>query len=177
MDLWEFRRLRDEARAAAANGEPARAKPHYRSALGLWRGPALDGIDSELIRKAAAALDEERTQAWEECLEIELATGGAGELVAELTELVQQHPYREGLHGKLMLALYRAGRQADALTAYRHAHRLLRDELGTEPGDELQQLHQGRVHCGIGRPSRRNQLCVGSCGQPSGESSHSSWRP
>jgi DNA-binding SARP family transcriptional activator len=141
LDLYEFRRLVGEARAAASTGSHHDAKSGYRAALDLWRGPALPSIDSHLIRAAAAGLDEERVQALEECLDSELAAGGAGELVAELTELVAQHPHRERLHRGLMLALYRAGRQADALAAYRHARQLLYDQLGTEPSAELQRLH------------------------------------
>lgn len=142
VDLLEFRGLRDQARAAAADNHLAEAREQYRAALALWRGPALDGLDSDLVRRAAATLDEERIQVWEECLEVELTLGAAGELVAELTDLVRQHPFREGIHSKLMLALYRAGRQAEALATYRQAHRLLREELGTDPGPDLQQLHQ-----------------------------------
>jgi DNA-binding SARP family transcriptional activator/Tfp pilus assembly protein PilF len=142
LDLYEFRRLVGEARALAAAGNHHDAKVTYRSALDLWRGPAFAGIDSNPIRAAAASLDEERIQALEECLDTELAAGGAGELVAELTDLVAQHPHRERLHRALMLALYRAGRQADALAAYRHARQLLQDDLGTEPGTDLQELHK-----------------------------------
>jgi DNA-binding SARP family transcriptional activator len=141
LDLYEFRRLVEEARAAATAGNHHDAKTGYRAALQLWRGPALAGIDSNPVRATAASLDEERVQALEECLHAELAAGGAGELVAELTELAARYPHREGLHRTLMLALYRAGRQADALAAYRHARQLLRDDLGTEPSAELQQLH------------------------------------
>lgn len=141
LDLSEFRRLVGKARTAAAAGSHDDAKVTYRAALSLWRGPALAGIDSTLIRNAAASLDEERVQALEECLDAELAAGGAGELVAELTDLVAQDPHREGLRRALMLALYRAGRQADALAAFRHFRQLLHDDLGAEPSVELQQLH------------------------------------
>lgn len=139
LDLWQFRQLRDAARAAA---EPEAAAGQYRAALRLWRGPALVGIDSPEVRGVAAALDEERLQAQQECIEVELTLGKAGELIAELTALAQEHPYREGLHGTLMRALHQAGRQADALAAYRQLRHLLHDELGTEPAPELQQLHQ-----------------------------------
>ncbi|MGH3679259.1 MAG: AfsR/SARP family transcriptional regulator [Natronosporangium sp.] len=140
VDLVEFRELRDRAREAAASGDLDAATAGYRAALALWRGPALDGLASDLLRRAAAGLDEERLQAVEECVEAELSLGRGRELVAELTELVERHPHREGLHRALMLALYRAGRQADALAAYRRARQLLHDELGIEPGAELQQM-------------------------------------
>jgi DNA-binding SARP family transcriptional activator/Tfp pilus assembly protein PilF len=142
VDLCEQRRLRDEARAAVAAGHADEAVEHYRTALGLWRGAALSGLDGARIDAAAAALEEERLLLREESVLAELDLGRAGELVVELSALVRRHPYRERLHGALMLALYRAGRPADALASYRRAHRLLREELGTEPGDELRQLHR-----------------------------------
>lgn len=142
VDVYRFRRLVAEARRAVAAGLDQQAREHYRSAVGLWRGPALAGIDNDLVRELADALDEERAQALEECLEVELALGGAGELVGELTELVHRYPYRERLHGALMRALYRAGRPADALAAYRQARTMFQDELGTDPGEDLQRLHQ-----------------------------------
>lgn len=142
LDLTEFYRLRDQARRAAGDSRAEEARHHYRSALHLWRGPALDGVDSDLIRREAAILDEEQFQALAECLDLELALGRAGELVAELGRLVKAHPYRETVHRQLMLALYRAGRQSDALAAYRDLRRVLQQELGTEPGAELERLNQ-----------------------------------
>jgi DNA-binding SARP family transcriptional activator len=142
LDLLEFRRLVGEARAAAAGGRRGEAVASYRAALALWRGPAFADVDSNLVRHAAVALDEERAQTTEECIANELADGGAGELVAELTDLVAQHPHREGLHRARMLALYRAGRQGEALVAYRRLRRLLHDDLGIEPGDDTQELHR-----------------------------------
>ncbi|MGH3680051.1 MAG: BTAD domain-containing putative transcriptional regulator [Natronosporangium sp.] len=142
LDLLEFRRLASKARDATAIQHHSDAVAAYRAALGLWRGPALSGIDPDRVDSAARALDEEHVQAQEECIEAELAAGAAGRLVPQLTELVSEHPHREGLHRSMMLALYRAGRQADALTAYRHARTLLHDELGIEPGDDLKRLHQ-----------------------------------
>lgn len=142
LDLTEFRALRDRARAVATNGELTEAVDHYRAALGLWRGPALGGIDSAIVRHAAASLEEERLQATEECIETELSLDRGGKVIPELTELVGQHPHREGFHRALMLALYRSGRPADALAAFRHARQLLHEELGIEPGAELQRVHQ-----------------------------------
>jgi DNA-binding SARP family transcriptional activator/DNA polymerase III delta prime subunit len=141
VDVHEFRALLREARAAVAAGRYSEARDGYRAAVELWRGPVLAGIDSVEVARTAAALDEEHAQALQERIEVELRLGGAGELVAELTDLVQRYPYREGLQAALMRALYRAGRQADALAAFRQARRLLRDELGAEPGEELQRLH------------------------------------
>lgn len=143
LDLLEFRRLRDAGRVATRDDRAAEASRHYRAALALWRGvPLADVHGDHRVRLAAADLAEERVQTLEECVQAELAGGKAGELVSELTELVRDHPYRETLRGALMLALYRAGRQADALAAYQQVQRLLRDELGTEPSTELQQLHR-----------------------------------
>jgi tetratricopeptide (TPR) repeat protein len=144
LDLLEFRRLRDEARSSAASGRAVEAYEHYRSALGRWRGPALAGVDSTLVRRATAVLEEEHVQAHEECLRLalDLNLGEPGAMVAEIQALVRQHPYREALLADLLRALYRAGRQADALAAYREFRERLNDELGTEPGDELQRLHR-----------------------------------
>jgi DNA-binding SARP family transcriptional activator/tetratricopeptide (TPR) repeat protein len=141
VDLWEFRQLVATA-CTTAGQDPRPARELYRAALALWRGPALAAVDSESMHRAAAALAEERLRATEECIEVELTLGGAGELVAELTDLVSQHPYREGLHRALILALYRAGRQVDALTAYQHVRGLLAAELGLEPGAALRDLHR-----------------------------------
>lgn len=139
LDAEVFRRLVAEARAASV---PGHAEVTYRSALALWRGPALADFDSPVLREAAAVLDEEHAQAIEECLEHELSLGKARELLPELRELTQRQPFREKLHGAYILTLYRAGRYADALDAYQNVRRLLRDELGAEPGRELRDLHR-----------------------------------
>lgn len=141
VDLWEFRRLTAEARSAAANEKLAEARDLYRGGLALWRGPAISGIDSELVADIATTLEEQHVQAVEECAEIEIALGATGELVAELADLARTYPYRERVHGALMLALYRTGRYADALAAYRRLREVLHDELGVEPGAEVQRLH------------------------------------
>jgi DNA-binding SARP family transcriptional activator len=155
VDVHRFRTLIGEARADVTAGRHIEARDRYRAALTLWHGAALAGIENEEVRRAAAAIEEEHLQAMEECVEVDLALGGAGELVGELTDLVQRHPYREGLHGALMRALYRAGRMADALAAFRRARSILRDELGIEPGAELQRLHQAILN-------RDPQLVVGT---------------
>jgi DNA-binding SARP family transcriptional activator len=142
VDLLEFRSLVADARAAAADGQRDNARDRYRTALKLWRGAALADVDRGTVRQVAAGLDEERTRALEERIDLELALGGAGELVGELTELAHQYPYRERLHATLMLALYRADRQADALAAYHQIRRTLVAELGQEPGAALRELHQ-----------------------------------
>jgi len=114
----------------------------YRDALRLWRGPALAGLDSELLRAAAARLDEQRIAVNEDRLALELGLGRHHELVAELTELTAGYPLRELLPELLMLALYRCGRTAEALQVYRQARRRLLDELGLEPGERLRELER-----------------------------------
>ncbi|MFF0228827.1 BTAD domain-containing putative transcriptional regulator [Micromonospora sp. NPDC005254] len=142
LDAEVFARSVEEARAAAAAGRLANAGERYRSALALWRGPALGGIPSRSVRRRAQALDEQRLTALEECVDVELRLGHAAELIDELAESVDQHPLRERLRGQLMVALSSVGRQADALAVYREGRRSYAEELGIEPGAELQALHQ-----------------------------------
>ncbi len=112
-----------------------------RQALGLWRGPALaDVVDSPLARAEATRLEEARLAALEERVEADLACDRHGELVAELDALTQAHPLRERLWGQRMVALYRAGRQAEALRAYQALRTILRDELGLDPSPSLQRI-------------------------------------
>ena len=127
--------------AAARGGDPGRASSLLEEALGLWRGPALAEFDEPFARVEAARLEELRLVALEERIEADLALGRRGELVAELEALVAEHPHRERLRAQLMLTLYRSGRQADALAAYRDARAALA-ELGLEPGSALRQLEQ-----------------------------------
>jgi YVTN family beta-propeller protein len=128
-DLEEFATLR-------AEGRP-------REALALWRGPALADLDGEPFAAAAAGrLEELRLGAVEERIEADLAQGRHAEVVPELDVLVAEHPYRERFRAQQMLALYRSGRQADALAAYRSARTAFVDELGIEPGEELKKLER-----------------------------------
>jgi predicted ATPase/DNA-binding SARP family transcriptional activator len=129
--------------AADAAPDAAEASRLLTEALGLWRGPALaDVADLRLAQPEIARLDELRRRALEDRVERELERGRHTEVLAEVEALVADHPFSERLRGQLMLALYRAGRQADALDAYQHARRVLTDELGLEPGPELRELHQ-----------------------------------
>jgi DNA-binding SARP family transcriptional activator len=129
-------------RRAAAAGRWDEAVARYRSGLAEWRGRALEDVVDDLVaaRAPAARLEEERIAALESCLGAELRRGRAVEAVGELTALVDEHPYRERLVALLMLALYRTGRQADALRVYDATRRRLRDELGLSPGVELARL-------------------------------------
>src|SRR6266498_4164565 len=143
LDLHRFRRLVDEGRGTLDGGEATTAVRLLHEALSLWRGPVL----SDVVAAGAAwpelvGIDEERVAALEARLEADLALGRHLEMIGELEGLVRLHPLREHLHGQLMLALYRCGRQADALAAYRAARESLVDELGIEPSVGLQRLEQ-----------------------------------
>ncbi len=142
LDYQRFTDLVATAAAARDAGQPGQAIASYRDALRLWRGPALDGIDSRLLQAAAHGLDEQRITASEDRITLELEQGRHHELVGELTELVGEFPLRERLRGQLMLALYRCDRTAEALHVYREARRTMIDELGIEPGERLRQLEQ-----------------------------------
>ena len=135
IDVRVFERLSTEARTA----EPARAAALLREALLLWRGTPLSDVELPAER---ARLEELRLGAVERRIDAELALGQGAELVPELEALVAQEPLRETFRAQLMVALYRADRQADALDAYRDARRLLVEELGIEPGQRLQRLEQ-----------------------------------
>ncbi len=142
LDSQRFEELVAAARVARDSNRLERAVASYRDALRLWRGPALDGMDSQLIRAAASRLDEQRIATNEDLLSLELDLGRHHELVGELTELVEDFPLRERLRGQLMLALYRCDRTAEALQVYRQARRIMIDELGIEPSERLQQLER-----------------------------------
>ncbi|MEV0385509.1 BTAD domain-containing putative transcriptional regulator [Nonomuraea sp. NPDC050643] len=142
LDLTRFRDLVHRAERAARAADTAEA-PLLLEALTLWRGPALADIPSEALQHDhLSRLGEERFQALERWLELALQSGQHERVVAELTTVTAEHPLRERLWAQLMLALYRCGRQAEALRAYRTVASLLREELGIDPGDELRQLHQ-----------------------------------
>ena len=140
LDLDRFERLRDEARAC---DDPAHRSALLRDALALWRDTPLGEFDGEPFAAIAAEqLEERRLAALEERIDTDLVLGRHAGLVAELDALVVQHPYRERFRGQLMLALYRSGRQADALAAYRDAREAFASGLGLEPGPELKALER-----------------------------------
>lgn len=141
LDIDAFERGVRQARAARAGGRPAEAAEHLRAALAMWRGQALAGLNGPLFDSARDRLTEDRAGALEECLEIELELGHHDRLVPELVRLVAEFPMRERLRYLLILALYRCGRQAEALAAFREARTFLTEEFGVEPGERLQQLH------------------------------------
>jgi DNA-binding SARP family transcriptional activator len=139
LDLNRFTQLLGQARGA---GDPATAADKLRDALALWRGSPLADLAYEpFAQRDIARLDDLRLAALEELIEAKLALGAHPEVVGELEALIDEHPYRERLRGQRMLALYRCGRQAEALEAYRQARAVLVDEVGVEPGPQLRRLH------------------------------------
>ena len=143
LDLERFERLASQGRTELASGAAGAAAGTFREALGLWRGPALADVAYESFAQSdITRLEELRLVALEERVEADLALARHADLVPELEALVKDHPLRERLHGQLMLALYRSGRQIDALAAFRRLRAGLRDELGLEPGPEVQELQQ-----------------------------------
>jgi DNA-binding SARP family transcriptional activator len=140
VDLHRFERL---VAQASEGGDAQRRSELLREALSLWRGPPLADLAFEpFAHVEAARLEELRTAAREELIDAELELGRHSQLVGELEGLVAENPLRERLRGQLMLALYRSGRQAEALEAYRRARETLVDELGIDPSPELQRLEQ-----------------------------------
>ena len=143
LDLDRFTQLADDGRRALAAGEPGRAEERLREALQLWRGPPFAELsDDAFARIEGERLADLRLDAMEERIEAELALGRQSEAIGELEALVARHPYRERPRAQLMLALYREGRQAEALEAYRDARSALVDGLGIEPGPRLQEMHR-----------------------------------
>lgn len=134
LDAQRFQDLAAEGRRALVRGEPPAAAELLAAALGLWRGPLLADLgEVAALEPERARLEALQLTALEDRLEAELALGGHGALVGELERLVAEHPFRERLWGQLMLALYRSGRQADALAAFHRARKLLDEELGIQP--------------------------------------------
>ncbi|GAB2962889.1 AfsR/SARP family transcriptional regulator [Saccharothrix stipae] len=140
LDVQLFAALTAEGESLARSGDPKGGLVLLRQALALWRGPALGGTAGSRLRAKAAKLDEDRLAVLETTFDLELNAGRHRRLVGEISALVAQHPLRERLRGQLMLALYRSGRQAEALEAYRATRELLIDELGLEPGEDLRRL-------------------------------------
>lgn len=147
LDLSRFELLLADARTAAQDGEWDRSAVQASAALALWRGEPLADTSSEtLVLREVPRLTELRLQAVEARIEAELRLGRHAALIAELRQLTGLHPMREHLHASLMLALYRDGRQGDALAVYRQARNTLITELGTEPGPRLRELQERILH-------------------------------
>ena len=141
LDADAFAQRLAEARVARGTGDLAAAAVSFDAALTLWQGAALAGIGGPWAQIFRAGLDEQRLAAIEEHVEVILALGRHIEAAQQLMALVREHPLRERFAGQLMLALYRCGRQAEALNVYAAARRVLVDELGIEPGAQLRALH------------------------------------
>ena len=143
LDLTRFERLFEQGREALAKGDATYAAAKLRDALALWRGRALADFAYETFAQAPVArLEEMRLAALELRIEADLLLGRHAELAGELEALVRDHPFREHLCGQLMLALYRSGRQAEALEAYQTTRRLLSEQLGIDPSVALQALER-----------------------------------
>jgi DNA-binding SARP family transcriptional activator/ABC-type transport system substrate-binding protein/streptogramin lyase len=169
IDVERFERSLEKGRQANVSGRPTEALEALTAALALWRGPALGDLAyEEFARSDVERLEELRLVATEERIDAELALGRHDTLIAELEALAAKHPHRERLRGQLMLALYRAGRQAEALRVYSDTRRRLVDELGIEPGQQLRDLEQAilRHDPALDRPkaageTKRRRVLVG----------------
>lgn len=144
IDAAEFEQLYADGRQAARQRSFDTAADHFRAALQLWRGPAYTGVTgaARSVGSEALRLDELRLTVLEQKAAADLALGRDEAVVADLVAPVGEHPLRETLRARLMLALHRSGRRGDALAVYRDGRRLLVDELGVEPGAELRRVHQ-----------------------------------
>uniref|UniRef100_UPI001A9558B9 AfsR/SARP family transcriptional regulator n=1 Tax=Actinomadura roseirufa TaxID=2094049 RepID=UPI001A9558B9 len=142
VDLHRFALLRDQARAIAESGDGEYALEHYRRAAGLWRAIPLADLRGDWVERTRTNLEEQLLTATFERAELELRHGHHADLVGELTALAERYSYHERAVELLMVALFRSGRQAEALDAYRRIRAVLAQEVGTDPGPNLQRLHQ-----------------------------------
>ena len=167
LDLGRFRSLLADAGTASEAAERSRL---LREADGLWHGTPLQGVDGPFVAAEVRALEELRLAAVEERIEADLDAGRHAALVAELSSLVVRHPLRERLRAQLILALYRSGRQADALSAFRDTRRMLDEELGIEPSPALRELelailrHDPSLACAA--PGRTEAVAVADSPRP-----------
>ncbi|MEU3308847.1 AfsR/SARP family transcriptional regulator [Nocardiopsis sp. NPDC006832] len=140
FDLFRFTGLVREGRRAADVGHTESAAADLRAALDLWQGPIAPGVESLLVRSAAARYEEDRLTVLEEYFDLELLVGNHSRVVGELTREVSQNPFRERMCGQLMLALYLSNRQVDALSLFQSTRRRLVDDLGLEPSRALRDI-------------------------------------
>lgn len=141
-DLWFFRGQVEDARKKAQLGQLSESVSSLRSALAVWRGNSLSGIPGETVQQEARVLDGERIAAYEELFSTEIFLGNTRQIIPELHRVVSAYQFHEVFRAQLMLALYASGRQAEALQNYALIRRRLRDKLGIEPGQDLQELHR-----------------------------------
>jgi YVTN family beta-propeller protein len=170
VDVDRFRQLVEDGRRALTAGDHEHASGSLIDALGLWRGRALEDFTYEpFAQDEIQRLEELRLNVVMDRIDADLALGRGVELVGELEGLIAQHPLQERLRGQLMIALYRSGRQAEALHAYQEARRTLIDELGIEPGQALQQLEKQILNQdpSLGPPAqRKNAVPETAAGRP-----------
>jgi DNA-binding SARP family transcriptional activator/energy-coupling factor transporter ATP-binding protein EcfA2 len=164
LDSGAFDTALASARAAMARGDLSVALEDFDKALGLWRGPALAGVPGRAVEALANRLEERRIMAVEDRIETLLGLGAHRELTEELVALTSGYPLRERLWGFQMIALYRSGRQAEALGAYQRARRALVDELGLEPGEFLSELERAI----LSHDSSLDLACRSETAKPSG---------
>ncbi|WP_211302960.1 AfsR/SARP family transcriptional regulator [Allonocardiopsis opalescens] len=156
VDAREFELLVDRGRAELEGGRPAAALDSLRRALRLWRGAPFCSVETgEVLSAHATRLEELRLGAVHLRIEAEMRLGRYRDLVPDLHQLVRAHPLDEALHARLIEALYRTGRRADALAAYQRLWRLLDAELGVEPGPELRALQQKVLGAAVRPPRQR----------------------
>ncbi|MDX2596050.1 MULTISPECIES: AfsR/SARP family transcriptional regulator [Streptomyces] len=142
VDVHEYDRLVATARSEADRGDDTTAAALYRDALAMWRGPALVDVRlGPLLEIELVRLEQSRLEVLEQRIDCDLRLGRHMQLLAELTSLTARHPLHEGLHAQCMVALYRSGRQWQALDVYQNLRRGLADELGLDPSTRLRQLH------------------------------------
>ena len=171
VDVGRFRTLVREGEAALGGGDAARASAVLGEAMALWRGEPFAGVAPHTgLAGEAVRLKEEYLSALETRVSADLAAGRHTELVGELEALVHDHPFRERLWGYLMLALYRCGRQVDALATYQRARELLVEELGLEPGGELRRIEEAILNhdASVAAPDRRDPPVAAAAGTASG---------
>ena len=152
LDADVARRYVAQADRATADGRHDDAIRLLTAAAALWRGSTLDGLSTPLIEGAAARLDEQRIAVVEKLAELRLAAGEGASLVSDLKEYVARYPLRESLRGTMMLALYRSGRQAEALATFDEGRHRLAEDLGLDPGPDLRRIHAAVLR-GTGRPA------------------------
>jgi DNA-binding SARP family transcriptional activator/pimeloyl-ACP methyl ester carboxylesterase len=171
VDVWRFRSLVRDGEAAMGAGDAARASVVLRDATALWRGEPFGAVAAHTgLAGEAVRLKEEYASAIETRVSADLAVSRHAELVGELEALVHDHPFRERLWGHLMVALYRCGRQADALATYKRARERLVEELGLEPGGELRRVEEAILNhdAALAAPHRLGAPLATACGAASG---------
>jgi DNA-binding SARP family transcriptional activator len=161
VDVHRFTATIARASGEVAEGRLERAVELLESGLAIWEGPALSGLRNSTLDIAAATLEEKRLSAIEQLFALRLAGGDAAALVPQLGELVSQHPLREETRRLLILALHHSGRRADALNVYERGRRLLRDEMGVDPGVGLRQVYERILRDDLPQPGQSPKPAAG----------------